>query len=100
MKRPTKLSTRVVDSRLRSLPGWKRANGKLRRTFKFADFSEAFAFMARAALAAEKLNHHPDWSNVWNTVAVDLNTHDAGGITGLDFKLAAEMNRIVGSPDR
>lgn len=96
MKRSAKLSAKDVDARLSMLPGWKRAKGKLHRTFTFADFSEAFAFMARAALAAEKLNHHPDWSNVWNRVAVDLETHDAGGITKLDFRLATEMNRIAG----
>ncbi len=97
MKRPGRLSAKVVDVRLPSLPGWKRTKGKLHRIFTFADFSEAFAFMTRAALAAEKLNHHPDWSNVWNKVTVDLSTHDAGGITELDFRLAAEVNRIAGS---
>ena len=97
MKRSAKLSAKVIDVRLPSLPGWKRTKGKLHRIFTFADFSEAFAFMVRAALAAEKLNHHPDWSNVWNKVTVDLSTHDAGGITELDFRLAAEMNRIAGS---
>lgn len=96
MKRPAKLSAKNVDARLSMLPGWKLAKGKLHRTFTFADFSEAFAFMARAALAAEKLDHHPDWSNAWNRVAVALDTHDAGGITELDFRLAAEMNRIAG----
>ena len=96
MKRPARLSAEVIDARLPSLPGWKRTKGKLHRIFTFADFSEAFAFMARAALAAEKLDHHPDWSNVWNKVTVDLSTHDAGGITELDFRLAAEMNRIAG----
>ena len=96
MKHPARLSAKSVDTRLTTLPGWTHAKGKLHRAFTFADFSEAFAFMARAALAAEKLDHHPDWSNVWNKVTVDLDTHDAGGITELDFKLAAEMNRIVG----
>ena len=97
MKRSAKLSAKVIDVRLPSLPGWKRTKGKLHRIFTFADFSEAFAFMVRAALAAEKLDHHPDWSNVWNKVTVDLSTHDAGGITELDFRLATEMNRIAGS---
>jgi len=96
MKRPARLSAKDVDARLATLPGWKRAKGRLHRTFTFADFSGAFAFMVRAALAAEKMNHHPDWSNVWNKVTVDLNTHDAGGITELDFSLASEMNRIAG----
>jgi 4a-hydroxytetrahydrobiopterin dehydratase len=97
MKRPARLSAKDVRARLSALPGWSLAKGRIHRTFKFADFSEAFAFMARAALAAEKLDHHPDWSNAWNRVAVDLATHDAGGITELDFKLAAEMNRIAGN---
>jgi 4a-hydroxytetrahydrobiopterin dehydratase len=96
MKRPAKLSAKDVDDRLSTLPGWKRTKGKLHRAFTFADFSEAFAFMARSALAAERMNHHPDWSNAWNKVKVDLNTHDAGGITELDLKLAAEMNRVSG----
>ncbi len=96
MKRPARLSAKDVDARLSALPGWNRTKGKLHRTFTFTDFSEAFAFMTRAALAAEKLDHHPDWSNVWNKVTVDLNTHDAGGITELDFELAVEMNRIAG----
>lgn len=97
MKRPAKLSAAAVDARLSSLPGWKRAGGKLHRQFTFKDFSEAFAFMARVALAAEKMNHHPDWSNVWNKVTVDVNTHDAGGITSLDLRLAKEISAIAGS---
>jgi 4a-hydroxytetrahydrobiopterin dehydratase len=96
MKRPARLSAKDVDDRLSTLPGWKRTKGKLHRAFTFADFSEAFAFMARSALAAERMNHHPDWSNAWNKVTVDLNTHDAGGITELDLELAAEMNRVSG----
>lgn len=97
MKRPPKLSAAAADARLSTLPGWKRKEAKLHRIFTFADFSEAFGFMARAALAAEKLGHHPDWANAWNRVIVDLSTHDAGGITELDFRLAAEMNRIDGA---
>lgn len=95
MKRPGKLTAKDVDARLGALPGWKRVKGKLHRAFTFADFPEAFAFMARVALAAEKMNHHPDWSNAWNKVTVDLATHDAGGITTLDCRLAAEINRMV-----
>jgi 4a-hydroxytetrahydrobiopterin dehydratase len=97
MKRPAKLSAAAVDARLSTLPGWKRAGGKIHRQFTFADFSEAFAFMSRVALAAEKMDHHPDWSNVWNKVKVDLNTHDAGGVTELDLRLATLMNEIAGS---
>jgi 4a-hydroxytetrahydrobiopterin dehydratase len=96
MKRPAKLSAAAADARLSALPGWTRRGKKLHRTFTFRDFSEAFGFMARVALAAEKLDHHPDWANVWNRVTVDLSTHDAGGLTELDFRLAAEMNRLAG----
>ncbi len=97
MTRPTRLSDAEIQKRLASLPGWALAAGKLRREFKFADFSGAFGFMARAALAAEKLDHHPDWSNVWNRVTVELSTHDAGGLTALDFELAAAMDRLAGA---
>lgn len=96
MSRPSRLSDVEITTRLASLPGWSLADGKLRREFVFRDFSEAFGFMTRAALFAEKKDHHPDWSNVWNRVVVDLVTHDAGGITSLDFELAAEMNRLAG----
>jgi 4a-hydroxytetrahydrobiopterin dehydratase len=95
MTRPAKLSTAAADARLSALPGWTRRGEKLHRTFTFRDFSEAFGFMARVALFAEKLDHHPDWANVWNRVTVDLSTHDAGGLTELDFRLAAEMNRLA-----
>lgn len=75
---------------------WTEEAGKLSRTFHFADFSEAFAFMTRVAMIAEKMNHHPDWSNVWNTVSIKLNTHDAGGvITEKDHKLAAAIDKLV-----
>ncbi len=75
---------------------WTIQGGKLHKTFHFRDFSEAFGFMTRVALAAEGMNHHPDWSNVYKTVHVDLSTHDAGGITELDFTLAARMDAIAG----
>ncbi len=75
---------------------WTIENGKLGRTFKFKDFSEAFAFMTRVAFLAEKQNHHPDWSNVYNTVHIALNTHDAGGaVTEKDHKLAAAIDKLV-----
>jgi 4a-hydroxytetrahydrobiopterin dehydratase len=94
MTRPARLDDAAVSSRLALLPAWTLAGGKLRREFAFADFSEAFGFMARAALAAEKMDHHPDWSNVWSRVTVELSTHDAGGLTELDFELAATMDRL------
>lgn len=92
----TKLSDAEIQSALANAPGWSVKAGKLHRDFQFADFSEAFAFMTRAALAAEKLDHHPEWFNVWNKVAVDLSTHDAGGITQRDFDLAQKMNHAYG----
>ncbi len=96
MTRPAKLSPAAADARLSALAGWTLQGEKLHKTFTFRDFSEAFGFMARVALLAEKLDHHPDWANAWNRVTVDLTTHDAGGLTELDFRLAAEMNRIAG----
>ncbi len=76
--------------------GWRVENGKLNRTYQFHDFVEAFGFMAQAALIAERMNHHPEWFNVYRTVRVDLTTHDAGGISPLDFELAAAMDRLAG----
>jgi 4a-hydroxytetrahydrobiopterin dehydratase len=84
-----------VTTRLAALPGWTLEGGKLHRAYRFADFVEAFGFMASAALVAERLNHHPEWSNVWSAVVVDLTTHDAGGITAKDFELAAAMERLA-----
>ncbi len=76
---------------------WKEANGKLHRTFRFKDFSEAFAFMTRVAFAAERMNHHPEWINVYNTVSILLSTHDAGDvITEKDRKLAEAIDGIAG----
>jgi 4a-hydroxytetrahydrobiopterin dehydratase len=76
--------------------GWEIVDGKLHREFRFRDFVEAFGFMSRCALVAEKMDHHPEWSNVWNRVTVDLVTHDAGGITDLDTQLASTMNELAG----
>ncbi len=97
MARPRKLSRDEVKTRLAAHPAWSYKGGRLHREFRFAGFSEAFGFMARAALSAEKLDHHPDWSNAWNRVSVSLQTHDADGVTELDFRLAAEMDKIAGS---
>jgi 4a-hydroxytetrahydrobiopterin dehydratase len=75
---------------------WVEANNKLKKTFQFKDFSEAFAFMTRVALAAEKMDHHPNWSNVYNRVEIELNTHDAGNIvTEKDRKLAAIIDKLI-----
>ncbi len=83
---------------LAKLSGWRAVDGRdaIERTFVFGDFSEAFGFMARAALVAEKMNHHPEWSNVYKRVTVVLSTHEAGGLTGLDIALAKAMDRIAG----
>lgn len=80
------------------LPAWRLVDGRdaLTRTYTFKDFSAAFGFMTRAALAAERMNHHPEWLNVWNRVEVTLSTHDAGGLTERDLKLAEIMDRIAG----
>jgi len=75
---------------------WKEENNKLSRTFKFKDFSEAFAFMTRVALLAETQNHHPDWSNAWNKVHIDLSTHDAGNtVTDKDRNLAKAIDKLL-----
>jgi len=80
------------------MSNWTEKNGKLCRSFRFADFSEAFAFMTRVALVAERMNHHPEWTNVYNSVDVALSTHDAGGaITDKDRKLAGAIDRIAGA---
>ena len=75
---------------------WKEENNQLRKTFTFKDFSEAFGFMTRVAMIAEKMNHHPTWTNTWNTVSFQLSTHDAGNkVTDLDRKLAAAIDKLV-----
>ena len=94
-----KMNRQAIEAAMAELDGWTLAEdvGSISRTFTFRNFSEAFAFMTRSALAAEKLDHHPDWSNVYKTVEVRLNTHDAGGLTALDFDLARKMNRFAGT---
>jgi len=78
-----------------SLPGWTLVNGKMHREYKFPDFVHAFGFMATAAIAIEAMDHHPEWSNVWNRVVVDLSTHDAGGITAKDIILATKLEELA-----
>jgi 4a-hydroxytetrahydrobiopterin dehydratase len=90
-----KLSEQEIQARLGKLAGWTVSEGKLHRQYKFADFVHAFGFMASVAVQAEAFAHHPEWSNVWNRVMVDLTTHDAGGITEKDFELAAAMEAIA-----
>ena len=84
-----------IQSAIAGLSGWTHAGKKLRKEFKFANFRDAFAFMTRCALEIEKMDHHPEWSNVYNRVTVDLSTHDAGGITQKDFDLAALLEGIA-----
>ena len=95
MIRPTALPPGEIAARLETLPGWSFTGDALRRDFVFSGFSEAFGFMTRVALAAEKMDHHPDWTNVWNRVSVALRTHDADGVTELDFHLAGVMQRLM-----
>ena len=94
-----KLEGEARDAALAALPGWRfdAARNGIARSFKFRDFSEAFAFMARTALAAEQADHHPEWSNVWNRVDISLTTHSDDGLTSKDISLAAEIEAIVGT---
>lgn len=94
--RPRSLTGPEIESRLDLLDGWSLEDGKLHRVFAFESFVEAFGFMTRAALIAEKMDHHPEWSNVYSRVEVSLTTHDAGGVTELDFRLACAMDSIAG----
>ncbi|TCR60350.1 4a-hydroxytetrahydrobiopterin dehydratase [Bosea sp. BK604] len=93
---PKRLSAEARDEALVTLTGWKLAEGReaLTKRFVFRDFNEAFGWMTRVALVAEKMDHHPEWSNVYRTVEVTLATHDAGGLTELDVKLARAMDAI------
>jgi 4a-hydroxytetrahydrobiopterin dehydratase len=93
-----RLSDEEIAAGLRILPGWQREGDKLARQFKFASFVEAFGFMASAALVAERLDHHPEWKNVYNRVEVELTTHDSGGITTLDLDLARRMSELAPGP--
>jgi 4a-hydroxytetrahydrobiopterin dehydratase len=90
-----KLNDAELAVALDGLPGWAVADGKLHREYKFPDFVHAFGFMATAAIAIEAMNHHPEWSNVWNRVAVDLTTHDSGGITEKDILLASKLEELA-----
>ena len=93
---PSLLTQPEQENKLQHLPLWQitRSPDRLVRTFVFDDFTGAFAFMTASALYAEKMNHHPDWSNCWNKVTVHLSTHDKGGLTQLDFDLAKAMSQL------
>ena len=95
MPRTPKLPEDELRAGLAALPRWERRAGKLRRELVFADFPEAFAFMTRVALLAEKADHHPDWSNSWNKVVIELESHDAGGLTQRDLDLALAIERAL-----
>jgi 4a-hydroxytetrahydrobiopterin dehydratase len=85
------LTAEQINALAGELPQWSLVDGKLHRELRFADFNEAFGFMTRAALLAEKMDHHPEWSNIYNKVDVTLSTHDAGGLTDLDLAMARAM---------
>ena len=93
-----KLTADALNTALAKLSGWTAVAGRdaIAKTFVFKDFNQAFGFMTRAALVAEKMDHHPEWFNVYKTVEVTLSTHDAGGVTELDIKLAEAMDRLSG----
>ena len=90
-----RLTDAQITTELAAMQGWARSDDALTHTFQFADFVTAFGFMASAALVAERMNHHPEWFNVYGKVEVKLSTHDAGGITALDVELARAMSAIA-----
>ena len=90
-----RLSQEEIDDQLKSLPGWSVVNEKLHKEFLFDSFNQAFGFMTRAAMEIEKMNHHPEWFNVYNKITIELTTHDAGGITGNDINLARILNSLL-----
>ena len=90
----TKLTDAEISAQLEGISGWTIENEKLHKEFQFDSFVEAFGFMASVALIAESMNHHPEWFNVYNRVTVELATHDAGGISALDFELAKKIDAL------
>jgi len=90
-----RLSQEEIEQELKNLPGWSIVNEKLHREIEFDSFNEAFGFMTRAAMEIEKMNHHPEWFNVYNRITIDLMTHDAGGITKNDTHLAKILNSLL-----
>ncbi len=90
-----RLSQADIDEKLESLSGWKVVNEKLHKEFQFDSFNQAFGFMTRAAMEIEKMNHHPEWLNVYNRITVELTTHDAGGITDNDISLARILDSLT-----
>lgn len=90
-----RLSQEEIDEELKNLPGWSVVNEKLHKEIEFESFNAAFGFMTRAAMEIEKMNHHPEWFNVYNRLVIDLMTHDAGGITSNDINLARILNSLM-----
>ena len=95
MAAPQALGVEDVKARISGLPGWSLTEGRLYREVRCKDFVEAFGLMTKIALVAESMDHHPDWSNCWNTVRISLVTHSAGGLTELDFTLAQRIEELV-----
>ena len=89
-----KLTAAEITKHMKALPNWELGSDRIRRVFRFTDFVEAFGWMSSIAIVAETMNHHPEWRNVWATVEVELSTHDAGGLTELDMKLASKMDEL------
>ena len=94
MGRPETLSEEALEDAMGELVGWNYRDGALHRVFQFPDFVEAFAFMTKVAMEAERCCHHPDWENVYSRLNVRLSTHDAGGVTSLDVAMAQAMDRF------
>ena len=90
-----RLSQEEIESELKNLPGWSVVNDKLHREIQFDSFNQAFGFMTMAAMEIEKMNHHPEWFNVYNKLVIELTTHDAGGITRNDINLARILNSLL-----
>lgn len=95
-----RLSEADITHCLAGLAGWRRDGQHIEKIFRFSDFASAFGFMAACAIVAESMQHHPDWSNIYNKVVVRLSTHDAGGLTELDFTLAHKMDALACGDDR
>ncbi len=91
-----KLTDNEISAALAKLPGWSRVEGRsaIKKSYQFANFTEAWGFMARVALLAEKQDHHPEWFNVWNKVEITLSTHDAGGLSARDVRLAESIEKL------
>ncbi|HJT49934.1 MAG TPA: 4a-hydroxytetrahydrobiopterin dehydratase [Nitrososphaeraceae archaeon] len=89
-----RLSAKEMENQIKNLEGWSVVNGKLNRTFEFSSFVRTFGFMTKVAMEAEKMNHHPEWFNVYSKLTIDLVTHDVGGICNYDFKLASIISKL------